>query len=240
MSKAPTKVALFQCPCGTAARQRWPRTARPECLAILVDAAVSSTNTSLSGSRPGWASNQAVPRFGAGESGSMTLKRPVVSPRLVLHASPVGDTGMDVRPGRIAALVLAVDPASRGRMDPGVVGEMLGLTPAESQVAVLLAQKATRRTRWRWRAVPGARGLTWWRSPTAAARRLRPVRTMCWCIRRAARAASGPMSARPFLPRCWSAWWRSAAPPRRGRVAVFEVLRTAEAQHVDRRGILTQ
>ena len=86
---------------------------------------------------------RAVPRFGAGESGSMTLKRPVVSPRLVLHASPVGDAGMDVRPGRIAALVLAIDPAGRGRIDPGVVGEMLGLTPAESQVAVLLAQGYT-------------------------------------------------------------------------------------------------
>ncbi len=42
---APTKVVVFQCPCG--------RDARPQRLAILVDAPVSSTNTSLSGSRQG-------------------------------------------------------------------------------------------------------------------------------------------------------------------------------------------
>ena len=56
---APTKVVVFQCPWGTGARRRWPRRARPQRRAILVDAPVSSTKTSLSGSRAGWASNQA-------------------------------------------------------------------------------------------------------------------------------------------------------------------------------------
>ena len=51
--KAPTKVVVFQWPCGTGARQRCPRTARPHRLAILVDAPVSSTKTSLSGVEAG-------------------------------------------------------------------------------------------------------------------------------------------------------------------------------------------
>ena len=84
---------------------------------------------------------QALPPFGVqGKSGSMTLRRTTVSPRLVLHVHPVGGGRPDARPSRIAALVLVVDPASRGRIDPALVGEVLGLTPAQSHVAVMLAQ----------------------------------------------------------------------------------------------------
>ena len=84
---------------------------------------------------------RALPRFGGqGESGSMTVKRARVSPRLVLHIHPVSGGRVDARTSRTAALVLAIDPASRERIDPGTVGAMLGLTPAESRVAVLLAQ----------------------------------------------------------------------------------------------------
>ena len=87
---------------------------------------------------------RALPRFGGqGASGSMTVSRPSVSPRLLLHISPVGDGQMDIRPLRIAALVLVVDPASRVRIDPNLVAELLGLTVAESQVAVLLAEGKT-------------------------------------------------------------------------------------------------
>lgn len=87
---------------------------------------------------------RALPRFGGpGEGGSMTVRRPGFSPRLVLHASPVGAAGMDARPRRVAALVLVVDPAMRSIVDPGVIGAVLGLTPAESQIAVLLAQNRT-------------------------------------------------------------------------------------------------
>ena len=87
---------------------------------------------------------RALPRFGGpGESGSITVRRRAVSPRLVLHASPVGGAGLDARAGRVAALVLVVDPAMRGIVDPGVVGTVLGLTPAESRIAVLLAQSRT-------------------------------------------------------------------------------------------------
>ena len=85
-----------------------------------------------------------LPRFGGqGESGSMTVRRRAVSPRLVLHASPVGGAGMEGRPSRVAALMLLVDPASRSNIDPALVGAMLGLTLAESHIAVLLARSYT-------------------------------------------------------------------------------------------------
>ena len=72
-----------------------------------------------------------LPRFGGqGESGSITLRRRAVSPRLVLHASPVGGAAMEARPSRVAAMVLVVDPASRGNIDPALVRAMLGLTQA--------------------------------------------------------------------------------------------------------------
>ncbi len=87
---------------------------------------------------------KALPPFGTrGKSGSMTAKRPAVSPRLVLHVTPVGRRGTDMRPSRVAALALVVDPASRSPVDPDLVGAALGLTPAESHVAVLLAQGRT-------------------------------------------------------------------------------------------------
>ncbi len=87
---------------------------------------------------------RALPRFGSrGESGSATVGREALAPRLVLHASPVGGGEADMRPSRIAALVLVIDPASQGRIDPGQVETLLGLTRAESQVAVLLAQGRT-------------------------------------------------------------------------------------------------
>ena len=53
------KVVVFNSPCGTAARQRWPRFERPRRRAILVEAPVSSMNTSRRGSRSGWLSSQA-------------------------------------------------------------------------------------------------------------------------------------------------------------------------------------
>ena len=84
---------------------------------------------------------RALPPFGAGgASGSMTVRRKAMSPRLVLHATPVVGARANARPSRVAALVLLIDPASRARVDPGLVSGMLELTPAESNVAVLLAQ----------------------------------------------------------------------------------------------------
>ena len=87
---------------------------------------------------------RALPRFGGqGASGSMTVRRPSVLPRLALYISPVGDSQRDFGPLRVAALVLAVDPASRARIDPELVSQSLGLTPAEGQVAAMLAEGKT-------------------------------------------------------------------------------------------------
>jgi len=51
-------MVVFQCPCGTAARQRWPFGDHPRSRAIFVLAPVSSMKISLSGSRSSWPSNQ--------------------------------------------------------------------------------------------------------------------------------------------------------------------------------------
>ena len=80
---------------------------------------------------------------GPGEGGSMPVSRPQSPSRLVLHVSPVHDAGVESGRGRVGALVLAVDPADRTGFDPERVGKALGLTPAESRVAVSLAQGKT-------------------------------------------------------------------------------------------------
>ena len=77
---------------------------------------------------------------GPGGSGSMRLSRAGCLPRLLLHVSPVHEASGEFGQGRIGALVLAVDPAWRWDIDPERVADLLGLTPAESRIAVLLAQ----------------------------------------------------------------------------------------------------
>ena len=71
----------------------------------------------------------------------MMVRRGRSLPRLVMHVSPVNEGGLDLRQSRVGALVLLVDPTSRTDIDPDRVGDLLGLTPAESQVA--LAQGKT-------------------------------------------------------------------------------------------------
>ena len=80
---------------------------------------------------------------GSAEGGSMLVSRPETRSRLVLHVSPVHDPGMESRKSRIATLVLAIDPADRTGIDPARVGKALGLTRAESRVAVSLAEGKT-------------------------------------------------------------------------------------------------
>lgn len=71
--------------------------------------------------------------------GSMTLRRP--SGRVLLvHVSPVGNSGADFGARRVAALVLAVDPARRPRVDPARLREAFGLTASEGRVTALLAE----------------------------------------------------------------------------------------------------
>ncbi len=80
---------------------------------------------------------------GPGAAGSMPVSRPAPLPRLAVHVSPVNGDGENPPRSRIGALVLAADPAARPGLDPRRIAEALGLTPAESRIAVLLAQART-------------------------------------------------------------------------------------------------
>ena len=72
-------------------------------------------------------------------SGSMLLGRAAGVPPLVVHVKPVGVPSPDYGARHVAALVLLVEPGGHPRLDPDVVARTLRLTPAESQVAVWLA-----------------------------------------------------------------------------------------------------
>lgn len=87
---------------------------------------------------------RALPTFGArATSGSMTVRRRPVLPRLALHVNPVVAHQMDLGAQRVAVLVLVVDPGIRPSIDPDLVAATLGLTPTESRVATLLATGQT-------------------------------------------------------------------------------------------------
>ena len=84
---------------------------------------------------------QSLPFLGGpGAGGSLRLSRAGCRPGLVLHVSPVHAVGGEAGHGRIGAVVLVVDPARRWDFDPDRVADLLGLTPAESGIAILLAQ----------------------------------------------------------------------------------------------------
>ena len=73
----------------------------------------------------------------------MTVRCSANSVPLVLHVTPVSDGRMEARPSRVAALVLIVDPMGHTSIDPNHVSAVLGLTPTEGRVAVMLAQGYT-------------------------------------------------------------------------------------------------
>ena len=84
---------------------------------------------------------RALPPFGKqGVAGSMMVSGPSALRRLMLHVSPVDGRHLVSCPQGVSALVLVVDPVRRARLDSGSVAAILGLTPAESQMAVLLAE----------------------------------------------------------------------------------------------------
>ena len=72
--------------------------------------------------------------------GSMTVQRSSGRSRLALHVSPVGGGEADFGARRVAALVLAVDPARRARIQPARVAAALGLSPSEGRMSALLAE----------------------------------------------------------------------------------------------------
>ena len=87
---------------------------------------------------------RALPPFGGqAASGSMMVSRALVLPRLVIHVTPVNRARADGDASRVRALVLAVDPAHRAAVAPEFVAATLGLTLAESHIAVWLAQGRT-------------------------------------------------------------------------------------------------
>ena len=86
---------------------------------------------------------RALPTAGAPVSGSMLLRRASLSPRFVVHVTPVGTPRLDFGARRVAVLVLLVDPGYEPRIDPAFVAQTLDLTPAESHIAVGLAEGRT-------------------------------------------------------------------------------------------------
>ena len=77
------------------------------------------------------------PDIGAG--GSLAVPRPGGALPLVLHVVPLGPREDGIPPASAAALVLVVDPGARLPVDPALVAAALDLSPAQSRVAVLLA-----------------------------------------------------------------------------------------------------
>ncbi len=82
----------------------------------------------------------ALPNMGGqGVAGSVTIGKLTMSPRLVLHVTPVGPRQTEARSRQVAALVMIVDPVRKAHFDPALVSEALLLTPAESEVAISMA-----------------------------------------------------------------------------------------------------
>ena len=83
------------------------------------------------------------PSGGAGESGSVMVSREQSMTRLVVHVSPVHRGAAQAGAGQVCVLVLVIDPEGRWRIDANRLGTILGLTPAESLVAMMLAEGKT-------------------------------------------------------------------------------------------------
>ena len=84
---------------------------------------------------------RALPPFGGpGEGGSLTIRRSVMKPPLVLHVNPLPGGEAWFRGWPAAALVLLAEPARGVGIDPDLAAAVLGLTPTESRVAVMLAE----------------------------------------------------------------------------------------------------
>lgn len=83
---------------------------------------------------------RAIPRSGGLPSpGMTTLGSWSATTRLVVQISPTGDLRWDFRPQRVAVIVLVFDPELRRPIDPRVAAAALGLSPAESEIVVMLA-----------------------------------------------------------------------------------------------------
>lgn len=88
----------------------------------------------------------AIPPLGVqAVGGTATVRRNSGLPRLLLHFIPVGGKQLDFGIRPVAVVVLVVDAATRPLPDAKWVAAVLGLSAAESQVAVMLAEGRTPR-----------------------------------------------------------------------------------------------
>ena len=78
--------------------------------------------------------------FAAG--GSIVLQRSHATTPFMVHVTPIASSGSDCG-AHVAALALLVDTGQRARVDPCLLTGVLGLTPAEAEVAALLAAGLT-------------------------------------------------------------------------------------------------
>ncbi len=76
-------------------------------------------------------------------SGSMRIRRSAALAPFVVHVKPVSVSQRDYGARHVAAEVLIAQAGRTQRVDPGLVAKTLGLTPAESRLAVRLAEGRT-------------------------------------------------------------------------------------------------
>ena len=86
---------------------------------------------------------RALPTAGTPVSGSLLLRRASLLPRFVVHVTPAGTPRLDFGARRVAVLMLLVEPGYEPRIDPAFAAQTLDLTPAESHIAVGLAEGRT-------------------------------------------------------------------------------------------------
>ncbi len=75
--------------------------------------------------------------------GSMRLQQAHATAPFMMHVTPIAVSGSDCEGGRVAALALIVDIGQQVHVDPGLLTGVLRLTPAEAEVATLLAAGLT-------------------------------------------------------------------------------------------------
>ena len=75
-----------------------------------------------------------------GTSGSMIVKRLSLLPHYAVHIKPVTNQETNERSRQVATLVLVADPTNRAIIDRALVQSVLGLTPTETEIAVLLTE----------------------------------------------------------------------------------------------------
>ena len=83
------------------------------------------------------------PLGGQAVDDSMPIRRLGDTRKLMLYINPVESPALAFGARRVAALVLLTEPRGRPRVDAKLVANLLGLTAAESQVAVMLSEGMT-------------------------------------------------------------------------------------------------